>query len=142
MYGPNVGGTVGGIPDWIISVETDDHLAFSWYSSGFKQQKATTFGAISTGTWYLVVGWHIDTDPSFGSANIQVNNGTVDTNLEASYFGGADTGQPFRCGRWGHSSGRYWDGRLNQVAFWDRVLTSDERTELWNSGNGIGYPGE
>ena len=31
------------------------------------------------------------------------------------------------------------DGRLDQVGVWKRVLTADERTWLYNSGNGRSY---
>lgn len=33
-------------------------------------------------------------------------------------------------------------GRIDEVGIWSRALTSDERTELYNSGNGITYPFE
>jgi hypothetical protein len=32
-----------------------------------------------------------------------------------------------------------WDGLIDEVGFWKRVLTSAERTELYNSGNGRDY---
>ena len=34
-----------------------------------------------------------------------------------------------------------FDGLLDEFAVYNRVLTSDEITELYNSGSGIGYPG-
>lgn len=45
--------------------------------------------------------------------------------------------------------GRYQDstsnsplnGWLDELALWNRILTTDERTELYNSGAGRGYPG-
>ena len=36
---------------------------------------------------------------------------------------------------------RCFNGWIDEVAVWDRVITSDERVELYNSGSGIGYPG-
>ena len=34
----------------------------------------------------------------------------------------------------------YFDGIMDEVGFWDRVLTADEVTELYNSGAGLAYP--
>ena len=31
-------------------------------------------------------------------------------------------------------------GAMDEVAIWDRVLTSDERAELYNAGSGFFYP--
>jgi len=31
--------------------------------------------------------------------------------------------------------------QIDEMGFWNRVLTSDEITNLYNNGNGIGYPG-
>jgi hypothetical protein len=32
------------------------------------------------------------------------------------------------------------DGRLDSVSIWKRMLTAAERTQLYNSGNGLDYP--
>jgi hypothetical protein len=32
------------------------------------------------------------------------------------------------------------NGQIDEVAIWSRVLTSDERTELFNAGAGKFYP--
>lgn len=34
----------------------------------------------------------------------------------------------------------YFDGLLDEIGIWSRALTSDEVTELYNSGNGFAYP--
>lgn len=36
--------------------------------------------------------------------------------------------------------GRYWDGQLDEVAVWSRVLTDDEIAELYAAGAGKFYP--
>jgi len=33
-----------------------------------------------------------------------------------------------------------WNGPIDEVGVWNRALTSDEVTELWNSGDGWSYP--
>lgn len=139
QYAVGTAGSVTGTMNWLVQINTANDLLFSWYSSGFRS--VTSSHTVIENDWIFVVAWHVDTDPSFGSANIQVNNGTVDTHVESSYFACADLSIPFYLGRWGHSSGRYYSGLIDEVAFWPRVLTADERTELYNGGAGMTYPG-
>ena len=35
------------------------------------------------------------------------------------------------------TSGRYFDGLIDQAALWNRVLTAEEITTLYNGGNGL-----
>jgi hypothetical protein len=96
-------------------------------------RESTTFGTPSTGTWYFVVAWH---DSVANTVNIQVNNGTVDS---TSHSGGVFDGtSPFVLGA--RETVDNLDGLLDEVGFWKRVLTSDERTALYNGGNGLAYP--
>ena len=39
-----------------------------------------------------------------------------------------------------HAHTSYADGYIDEVGYWHRALTSDERSELWNSGSGKFYP--
>lgn len=95
---------------------------------------AGTFGAPSTATWYHIVCWHDATNNQIG---IAVNAGTADT---AAHNGGVFDGNGgFSIGREGDRLTDYWDGLIGPVRFWKRVLTSDERTELYNSGAGRTY---
>lgn len=95
---------------------------------------ATNFGTTTTGTWYFVVAWH---DAAANTLNICVNDGTPNSN---SFSSGCVAGSaPFEIGRWAASTARDWDGLIDEVGFWKRVLTSDERTELYNGGSGRDY---
>lgn len=95
---------------------------------------ANNLGAPSTGTWYFIVAWH---DSVNNTMNIQVNNGAVDS---VSHTTGTDDGAaPFRIGARGNTA-EFFDGIVDEVGFWKRVLTSDERASLYNSGNGLAYP--
>lgn len=82
----------------------------------------------SAGAWYFIAVWY-DTATSFYS--IQINNGSVDQSaaLSVPFTGTA----PFRIGS-------AMDGIIDEVGFWKRVLTPAERTEIYNSGNGLTYP--
>jgi hypothetical protein len=93
---------------------------------------ADTLGSPSVSTWYFIVAWH---DAAANTINIQVNNGGVDSLAHSTgvFDGAAD----FRIGTL--LGTEFWDGLIDEVGFWKRVLTSDERTSLYNSGNGKPY---
>lgn len=89
--------------------------------------------SLANGTWYKFDAWHDSVNNQIG---ISLNNGTPVT---ASYSGGVtDNAQAFQIGN-DSSLGRPHDGLIDEVGFWKRVLTSDERTDLYNAGNGLSY---
>jgi hypothetical protein len=94
---------------------------------------ASSFGTVPNTTWIFVAAWH---DPNANTVNIQVNNGAVDS---GAYSAGTydDTG-PFRMFRVLNQSGM--EGALDAWGFWKRVLTSGERTLLYNNGDGLELP--
>lgn len=93
--------------------------------------------ALSTSTWYYVLGWH---DAAGNTVNVQVNNGSPNS----AATGGASpnvSSAEFRVGARQYSGFQgYWDGLIDEAALWKRLLTSDERTSLYNSGSGFAYP--
>lgn len=95
---------------------------------------ANSFGSPDNGTWYFIVAWY---DATANTANIQVNNGTVDSCSWST--GSNDSANAFNIGRAG-AGGGYMNGRIDGVGWWKRVLTSGERAALYNSGNGCDYP--
>ncbi len=99
--------------------------------------RADTLGAASTGTWYYVVIWH---DSTADTINIQVNNGAVDSSATGGSLNAA-TAAEFRVGgRATIASLIPWDGLIDEVGFWKRTLTTQERTDLYNAGVGFTYP--
>lgn len=87
------------------------------------------------GTWYLVFAWF---DPSSNLCKLQLNNGTIrsDTltgtprNTSTTLMISADNN---------HSFLGAWTGQIDDLAFWRRVLTDEERDWLYNSGAGRTY---
>jgi len=90
---------------------------------------------LSANTWYFIVGWH---DAAANTVNIQVNNGTVDS--VATTGVGVATNQRLTIGCVMASGdtviANNTRGRLDEVFFWKKVLSSQEKTDLYNSGNG------
>lgn len=95
-----------------------------------------TTDTISVNTWYFVVAWH---DSVNNTLNIQVNNGTVSS---VSWAGGVrQSNADFIVGAAaGTTNNFYTDGRIDGLGLWTKVLSSDERTTLYNSGSGVEYP--
>jgi len=88
----------------------------------------------SLNTWYFLVAWADDAARQFG---ISVDNGAP---ITASYVNTiADANLAFRLGEYG-PGGSNLDGQLDEAAIWSRILTEDERTYLWNGGNGRTWP--
>lgn len=107
---------------WIVSRD----------GTNFTSVYANSFGGTSTSTWYYLVAWHDSVNNVIG---ISVND-TSDTS--AYSLGVFDSTADFRIGA--DQNGAYWDGLIDEVGVWRRVLTSTERTSLYNSGNGLAYP--
>lgn len=90
----------------------------------------------AAGAWHLVVGWW---DATTQKNSIQVDNGTVAT--LAGTVTPTDGTASFRIGAREYSGFEgYLNGLVDEVGFWKRVLLEDERTRLYNSGNGLSYP--
>jgi len=95
---------------------------------------ANSFGAPSTGVFIFIVVWH---DSVANTINIQVNDGTVDsTSTSAGVFDG--TGD-FRIGASSSGGGFAYDGRIDEVDRWNKVLSAQERTDMYNGGSGNAF---
>jgi hypothetical protein len=93
--------------------------------------------APSADTWYFVVAWHDATNDLIGIAT-SANGMTAYT--QAYTHGIWDSTGDFNIGRNSAYFPGYMDGMIDQVGFWKgRVLTSQERTDLYNSGAGLSY---
>jgi hypothetical protein len=102
--------------------------------SGGDTTVSSTTPTPTTGTWYHVIAYF---DDSANEIGIVINNGTpVTTSFTSSLSGGAGNLRVMRSTADGESP----DGRIDGLGVWSRVLTSDERTELYNSGTGKDYP--
>ncbi len=125
--------------DWGVDTQNDYMV---WMNSGEFQWIVrntlggtvavnSTIGGIPTATWFFVVVWH---DSANNQIGISVNAGTPQT--AANSDGVTDGTHDFEIGG---SNSTYYDGLIDEVGLWGRLLTSDERTELYNSGNGLAY---
>ena len=95
---------------------------------------ANAFGSPSTATLYFIIVWH---DATANTINIQVNDGTVNSTSHTT--GVFNSTAAFTIGATSVPAS-YHDGLIDNVYFWKRVLTTDERTALYGNGNGKDYP--
>lgn len=123
--------------EYLVDYDTgNDRFRFLVSNDGIASATvlANNLGSPSTATWYFIVAWH---DSVNNTINIQVDNGTVDSTAHTT--GVFDGASDFRIGALVNSLGtltNFMDGRIDAVGIWKAVLTSGERTTLYNSGSG------
>lgn len=105
----------------------------------FLVDDGTTTGTVSVSTvllapaWYFLVAWH---DSVANTINLQVNNGTV---ASVAWTTGLRDGTDTFCVGAASTPNTWWDGVIDEVGFWKKILTAEERTWLYNSGRGKTY---
>ncbi len=133
-------GPSGSTREYVLYYNTGvspNRLQFDVFSSGGVQGQVNgvppNSASWSTATWYFVVVWHDSVNNVLG---MSVNDETAIT--AAHTVGVRDDTGTFQLGA-GSDQSLWWDGILDDWGFWRRVLTSAERTELYNSGTGRDY---
>lgn len=109
-----------------------------FYLGGGASSIVTDGTSLSLSTWYFFAVWH---DSTLNTVNTQVNAGTAVSAAEGTIFDVSSA--EFRIGARAYAAFEgYFDGRIDEVGFWKRVLTAAERTTLYNGGAGMTYPFE
>ena len=123
--------------EWLLYFTASRLRFYIWGGAGpgYFFVSADDLGLPVINTWYFVVGWH---DATADTVNIQVNDGDVNSATTSGNFPAAAAGA-FTLGRYRVDSD-LWDGRVDSFSFWKRLLTSGERTSLYNGGAGLDYP--
>lgn len=114
-------------------------FAYGADDSGPTIGTANTFGAGSTGTFYFILAWY---DPADKKLYISVNNGTADASAAIAPGIHGSGGQDFVIGS-SYTGAAYTNnlnGFVDEIAVYNRLLTSDEKAALYNSGSGVTYP--
>jgi hypothetical protein len=121
--------------EWCTSLMGTGAAQFTSWHGGVAKVATSGTGVLTTATWYFL-DWWLDLPNSL--IGISVNNGAAST----TPTGGTaqDSGATrFDIGAIGSGVGSF-DGRIDGFGFWNRLLTSDELTTLYNGGNGLAYP--
>jgi hypothetical protein len=112
---------------WTSYVANDD-IVFA-----IPPTQLTINNIVSAATWHLFIFWYDDVAQEMG---IQFDT-TIQTKSQTTGY--ANTNVPFSIGARA-DGGTAFDGRIDEVGIWSRVLTAAERTQLYNGGAGLTYP--
>lgn len=106
----------------------------------FQQWASDSVQLTSLATWYHVV---VTVDLDTETVKMYVNGSEVacskvsGTTIGATFYNGT---ADFLIGSQKEDpTYNYWDGLLDEVGLWDKVLSASEVSSLYNSGNGLSY---
>ena len=111
-----------------IATVNDDKIHYS----NFNTEIITSATLTSTSTWYHVVV----TQDGSGNAIVYVNGSSSATGTVTH----AGTTDSYDIGRVHYNTAEYYNGNMDEIGLWSRVLTSSEVTQLYNGGAGLQYP--
>jgi len=107
-------------------------ITFNTYQGNAAKGIINSGNTFSVGSWYHIIATYDGSETNLYVDN--VNEGTDST----ATFASNDFDLVF--GEFYASYGsRFWDGKIDEAQIWNRVLTSDERTALYNSASGLKY---
>lgn len=109
-------------------------VAFDFYD-GTNQQSRKTTTSINDGSWHHIVAtW----DDSANLVNLYVDNGSEESVVvtDNGTVGDISNDEEVFMGRHETGGADYITAALDEMGFWDKLLSAQERADLWNSGNG------
>lgn len=111
---------------------TPDRIQFIWGTNAAVSVSANALGSPSTATWYHCLAWH----DAAGTAYIRINGGSTNSGSTAATAITPNYNAFLRIGA--QYSSEYFNGRVDEVGVWNRVLTSAEQTAIYtNSASAI-----
>lgn len=122
---------------YIILSEWDGGVAaYLTPSSNYRLAKSNS-APPTDGTWtHLAFTWN----KSGSKVTIYLNGVDATDGRLGTGTGVLKTPGTFRLCQDSGVSGREFDGSVDEISFWDRILTDDEILDVYNSGNGKQYP--
>lgn len=138
---------IGGKWDWDAPLSNNRAYAIQIFSSqlrGYISEDGTDGGSsfatsnvsLNADEWYMIT-------MTFDGSNIKIYVNEVITGITAKSSGisnEAITGTYLGVQNGGGTEYSHFEGKQDEVSFWNRSLTQEEISELYNSGNGISYP--
>ena len=124
--------------DGLFNLRLDQNSTpiFRMKQAGGSAVDTDTGDNVGTGAWHFVIGWY---DASTSTTNIQLDNGTVHTHSSVTSPG--DDTKRLLIGAVNTTASQtdYFNGQIDEVGFWKKVLTAQEGTDLYNAGSGNTY---
>lgn len=123
--------------NWLFRVETDGTPRFFVGDGGSStRENVQATSTVDDGSWHQVV---VTFDSSTDTARIYVDGqtaeGTTASMTPAASTAGLGIGAESESGDAG--SAAFWDGSIDVVAWWSKVLSESEIDSLYNGGSGI-----
>lgn len=118
------------------------------YAQFYYRTSSTVYSVVATGTttltkntWYYLTAVYNGTTISiYVNAKNENTSAAWDQSPSATRTCTTAIGVNRAQGGSNESDGLWWKGYLDEVGIWDRALTSDEISALYNGGNGLTYP--
>lgn len=120
-----ISGTTSGKIEWQVCISPNPFTA-----------ESTT--VLSNNTWYHIVGtW----DGSSGNLKLYINGSLEKTVTSATGTLNSPAGINRIFGKYGtYNGGLFYGGKIDEIGYWTRELSSTEVTQLYNGGAGLSYP--
>jgi len=129
------GVAVGQDREYCLQITAGGGATFYVSGDGAAIKQAAHPDVLSNGVWYFLVGYH---NAATNLIGISVNDGAFTTAAHAT--GIFDGGTDLWVGGRADTTHRYFDGLIDCVGIWKRVLSAAEITALYNGGAGLAYP--
>jgi hypothetical protein len=111
--------------------DSDDELVF-------RSNNTTQSADVDTGITAVADTWYHIAVVQHSATSVSLYVDGTKTNTTASTY--SATVDDFYIGYLGRSSVWWLDGQVDEVGFWDKALTDENVTELYNGGDGQQYP--
>jgi hypothetical protein len=128
----------GTSPEFVFGTSGTNKFFIGLYDNGTTDRLvAEAANSLSAATWYHVVITY-DGTGVFGGLSMYVNGSAASMSdiSGGSYVAMHDLGSDIYFGAW-PTTGKYLDGKIAEVCFWDVELSSGNATSLYNSGSPI-----
>ena len=130
-------GEAGTSVEYVFYIDSADGMLHCqvWNDPPAANDQAISLAPIPLNTWTHMVFMR-------NKAAVEVQlyiNGVVQDNNAITIAPTAHSGD-FNLSRYMFTGDRFFAGRIDEVGFWKRVLTTDEIAELYNGGTGLSYP--
>lgn len=122
-----------------LEVSSAEKFKFAVCKRGTACYEAVSNGDLTNGLWYHVCGTYVGGSDTNG---IKVYVNGVLQNTKGTYLAGAVSPANYKgsLGNNQEATNQYWDGKLDEVSYWDINLSQTQINELYNSGTGTTYP--
>jgi len=128
--------------DWSVSsinylvYQDNDRLRFAiGFTDGAFLEILSPAASLVAGEWHHIVCVHNDTTEE---TRLYINGAAPTTGTYTGKTLATTALDSFRIGAQ-HDNSTNWNGAIDEVGVWDRVLTAGEVADLYNSGSGLAY---